>query len=159
MKHIEKLYDHLTYFDQYGASVLLLIFITICLILAMSYCYIMANIQNIKDDWTNQRCKPYIIPFAGIINAPKNSSILKFTSDNFNYCSQTILQSIMGNTLSPITFVTNMIQNIVGDLANAINDVRGMFDKLRNSIKGISQEIMGRIMNMMIRKDFHHQVL
>jgi len=147
---IKKLYDNLTYFDQYGSSVFLVIIITIVLIVLVSYCYIIANIQPIKDDWINQRCKPYIIPFAGIINKPDGDTINNYTTANFTYCTQNILQGITGEALKPLTFVTKMFLSVIDSIKNAINEIRSMIDKVRNLFQTVVQEIMGRLMNVMV---------
>ena len=147
---IENLYKNLTYFDQYSSSVLLFVIITICLLLAMSYCYIVANIQPIKDDWVNQRCKPYVIPFAGIINSPKDKTMMQFTSENFNYCTQNILKDVTGEALKPLTYISNVITDTVNVVKDSINAIRAMFDKVRTYFQNVIQEIMGRIMNVMI---------
>jgi hypothetical protein len=150
LKNIEKMYKNLTYFDQYGGSVIVLVIVTLVLLILCSYCYVMINVAPIKNDWQNQRCKPYIIPFAGIINKPDNMSMSDFTSQNFAYCQQSILTSVSGMLLQPITFITNMLNGILNDVKNAINSIRAMFDKVRTFIETVITEIMGRIMNMMI---------
>jgi hypothetical protein len=127
LQNIMKKYEKLNYFDQYGGSVILFIIITILLILIISYCLIMVNAQPIIDDWSNQRCKPNIIPFAGLITHPEGISASDYTSQNFNYCTQNILSSITGLAVEPLTFVTNLLNTMA-----------------------VSQEIMGRIINITI---------
>lgn len=150
IKNIEKMYDKLTYFDQYGASVLLFIITTILLIILVSYCFTMINIQPILDDWPNQRCKPYIIPFAGWVTKPDGTTSSDYTLTNFTYCTQNILSGITGTMVEPITFVINTIKKVLDTIKEAINSVRAMFDKIRVFFKTMAQELMGRIMNMMI---------
>jgi len=150
IKFIKKMYDKLNYFDQYGASVILFVIITIILILSISYCYAKIHSQPIIDDWANQRCKPNIIPFAGFITHPKDSNAIEYTSQNFNYCIQNILSSITGMSVEPITFVVNMYKKMMDSVKEEINRIRGMFDKVRTMFQEISEEIMGRIMNFTI---------
>jgi hypothetical protein len=150
LQNITKMYEKLNYFDQYGGSVILFIIITIILILIISYCLIMINAQPIIDDWANQRCKPNIIPFAGLITHPEGVSASDYTSQNFNYCTQNILSSITGTALEPLTFITNLLNNMVDKIKNNIQSVRGMFDKVRTMFQEVSQEIMGRVINITI---------
>ena len=150
LKNIEKMYKNLSYLDQYGGSVMVFFLITIILIVLCSYCFVMINIAPIKDDWQNQRCKPYIIPFAGIINKPDGVSIGDFTSQNFSYCTQNIMSNISGVFLQPINFVTNLVSGILDDLKTSINSIRAMFDKIRTFFQTVVEEIMGRIMNVSI---------
>jgi len=150
LQNIKKMYEKLNYFDQYGASVLLFIIITIVLLILISYCYVKIHSQPIIDDWPNQRCKPNIIPFSGFITHPEGISALDYTAQNFNYCTQNILSSIMGMAIEPLTFVMNMFKSIIADILLAIQAIRAMFDKIRNMFQEITEEIMGRVMNFMI---------
>ena len=126
------MYENLSYFDQYGSSLLFLIIITFVLFVAMTYCYTMINIQPILDDWPNQRCKLKYLPIAGFITHPEGVTATEYTAQNFTYCTQNILTSITGDALAPLTFVTSSFQSVIQDISNAINSVRAMFDKIRN---------------------------
>jgi hypothetical protein len=150
IENIKQMYDNLTYFDQYGSSVIMLIIITIVLFIAISYCYTMINIQPVLDDWPNQRCKPQYLPIAGFITHPEGVTATEYTSQNFTYCTQNILSGIAGDALKPLTFVTSSFQNVIANISNAINDVRGMFDKIRGFFQSVVQEIMGRLANIMV---------
>ena len=150
LNNINKMYQHLTYFDQYGGSLLLFIFITLVIAIFISYCYIKINSQPVIDDWVNQRCKPYIIPFAGFITHPEGVTASEYTYQNFTYCTQNILSNIMGVMLEPITFVTKQLGTEINDLENALNSIRAMFDKVRTFFQNMTQDLMGRIMNIMV---------
>jgi hypothetical protein len=146
---LKSIYDNQTYFDQYGSSVIMLIILIFVLFCVISYCLIMVNVQPIIDDWPNQRCKPQIMPIAGLITHPEGVTSSEYTAQNFTYCTQNILTSITGDMLQPLTYVTSLFGDISQGISNAINDVRGMFDKIRTFFESISKEIMGRIMNIM----------
>jgi len=150
LNNINKLYDNLTYYDQYGSSIILVIFLVIILIIACSYCYISINIKPIVDDWNNQRCKPYIIPFAGYINKPKDMSFNEFTKQNFDYCTQNILKNITGDAVQPLTYVTKTLYSLFNVIQESLNSARQMFDKVRNLFNSVTKEIMGRLANIMI---------
>jgi hypothetical protein len=150
LSNIKKMYENLTYFDQYGFSLILFILITIVLIIFFGSCIALANIQPIQKDWANQRCKPYIIPIAGFINKPQNMSFNEFTSQNFNYCTQNILKGITGYAIEPLTFVTKNITKLVNYIKEAINDIRALTNRTRNFFITVVEEIMGRILNVII---------
>jgi hypothetical protein len=148
--NIKQMYEKLTYFDQYGASVILLIIITIILIVVISYCFAMINAQPIIDDWANQRCKPQYLPIAGFITHPEGISATDYTTQNFTYCTQNILSNITGAAVQPLTFVTETMQNVLENIKNSLNSIRAMFDKIRTFFQSMAQELMGRLMNIMI---------
>lgn len=147
---IENLYSNLTYFDQYGGSVFLFVIISIVLFIVVSYSYVMINIKPIQQNWNNDRCKPYVIPFAGIINKPDNMTASEFTEQNFNFCTQNILKEITGFALEPITFVTYAISETINLVKDAIQAIREMTNKIRNDFISISSEVMDRLASIMI---------
>jgi hypothetical protein len=150
LQNIKKMYEKMTYFDQYGASVLLFIIITIILLILISYCYVKIHAQPIIDDWANQRCKLNIIPFAGFINHPDGISAIDYTSQNFTECTQSILSNMTGYMVEPLSFIINMINSVVNDITNSLNAIRAMFDKVRTFFQTMAEEVMGRLMNIMI---------
>jgi len=149
LNNITKMYDKLNYFDQHGGSLVLFIVITIIVILLVSYFHTMAHVQPIIDDWPNQRCKPNIIPFAGLITHPEGVTAGEYTHQNFTYCSQNILSNITGHAVQPLTHVTNVLQKLTEPIQNSIQSSRAMFDKIRTSMQSVTEEIMGRLMNVM----------
>jgi hypothetical protein len=150
LDNIKKQYDKLTYFDNYGGSLFLFILITILLVIFITSCLALTNIKIIKEDWANQRCKPYIIPVAGFINKPDNMNFNEFTKQNFIYCTQNILKSISGNVLEPISFITRSGTKFLDYIKNSINASRAMTDKVRTFLITVVKEIMGRLLNVII---------
>jgi len=144
------MYSNATYFDMYGSNVVLGGLLFIVWVGLVSYFYIKSNIEPIKNDWVNQRCKAHIIPFAGMINTPPDKTATDFTKENFDYCIQNILKSSTGAAVAPLTIIVNMLSSLVAAIFNAINAIRGMMSKVRANLQKVAQDIMGRVMNMMI---------
>ena len=147
---INKMYENLSYLDQYGGSVLFFILLLTILFIIVSYTQVMKNIQPIKDDWVNQRCKPQVIPFAGLINKPDNMTASDFTSQNFTNCMQNILTGITGFAVQPITYLTSSIQEAFTEIMEAVQYMRTILSSIRSSITGVIQDIMSRMANIMI---------
>lgn len=150
LQDVKKMYEKLNYFDQYGGSVILFVIITILLILLVSYCFIMIHSQPIIDDWPNQRCKPNVIPFAGFITHPEGVSAIEYTSQNFTYCIQNNLSSITSAAIEPFNFIINILKSITGQISEDLQNSRGMFNKIRSFFETVTQEIMGRIINVTV---------
>ncbi len=150
LENLKKTYEKLNYFDQYGGSLIMIIIITSILIVIISYCYAMINSQPIKDDWPNQRCKPQYLPIAGFITHPEGVTATEYTAENFTYCIQNILTDVTGIAVQPLTFIVSSIQNLANIIIESINSIRAMFDKIRTAAQSVAQEILGRIMNVMI---------
>ena len=149
-KSLIEIYKDLTYFDYYGSSLVFLTLIIIVFFIISSYCYFLINMQSIKNDWPNQRCNPRVMPFAGFINKPDDKSINEFTSENFTYCSQNIINNSVGKSLEPLTFVVSSLSSLAEQVKNSLNAIREMVNKVRTNVQNISQEIMGRILNIVI---------
>lgn len=110
----------------------------------------MKNIQPIKDNWAKERCKANVIPFAGLINAPEGTSATDFAQQNFTYCMQDILKSITGFATQPLTYITYSINLVYKEIARALNAIRSLLSNIRSNITSITQEIMGRILNVTV---------
>ena len=147
---LTKLYGKLSYFDEYGNSVFLFILLTVIVILVHAYFSVMIKIQPIKNDWVNQRCKLNVLPFAGLINKPPDKTASEFTQENFNYCVQNMLVPVTSNSVDPINYLVSSFQVINNGLVDAINDIRIMFDSIRNDFESVSEDVMGRLINFMI---------
>jgi len=146
---INKMYEGLSYFDQYGGSVLLFIAATIIVSLVWAYSKVIINIQPIKDDWVNQRCNPAVIPFAGIVNPPDGVSPIEFTQENFTYCTQNVLKSIAGIAVAPLTYIMHTITVVFEEIAAAFQYIRDLIDSIRKKFASISEELFGRASNVM----------
>jgi len=147
---INELYDKLTYFDKYGTSVILCIILTIIIFIIHSYFVVLSQMQPIKDNWINERCKPQNIPFAGLINKPNDKTATEYTQENFNYCVQDTLTGIASHAFQPLTYITNIIAVSYGNISTDIQNSRNMFSELRKKLKKLTEEIMGRILNITI---------
>lgn len=149
-KKINKMYQHIGYFDEYGGSVLLFILITILLFIGHSYSVVMMNMKPIKDDWPAQRCNPKVLPFAGLINKPANMSVSEYTNENFQYCIQDILKNITGYAVQPITYASSLLQDSVAELSQATNFMNNMMANIRTNMAAMGENTMNRVANVLV---------
>ena len=147
---ITQFYNIKGFLERYGSDLYITIFIFLIFFISMSYFIVINNLEPIKNNWINERCKPHIIPFAGIINTPEGESAFKYTSENFTGCINTILSSITGFAFEPIYYIIGSVGAIFKELTESMNYIREMFNKLRNEISNITQEIFGRALNITI---------
>jgi hypothetical protein len=145
---INKLYENLSYFDQYGGSVFMFFVLSILLFLIWAYTRIIVNIEPIKNDWANQRCNPAVIPFVSFINPPEGANSNEFTQQNFTYCTQNVIQHLGGIIAAPLTYIISTLTVIFEDLVIAFQYIRSLIDKIRGMFASISEEVMGRISNV-----------
>ena len=146
---ISDIYENQTYLERYGEYVFFAIIICISFILVITYIHIKINIEQIRADWNNQKCKPNIMPFAGIINAPTNMSKMEYAEKNFAECTQNILTDITDIALIPVHYTISIVAATVGEIMSILNDMRQLVNKMRNSVADITSDIMTRILNIM----------
>lgn len=150
MDKIKDLFENLTYFDQYSGSFIFCLLTVFILFIICSFCFVMTHSQPIKDDWPNQRCKPYVIPVAGFINKPDNMTIGEFTSQNFTFCTRRILETGSKDALMPVNYVLTMMSSVLASIQESINAIREISSKIRDSIADIAKDIMSRLTNVIV---------
>jgi hypothetical protein len=149
-KYIHKLYDKLTYFDMYGSSVIIFLIITMFVFFVYTYCQVMQVRKEVADDWTNQRCNPKYLPFAGYITHPEGITAFDYTNENFQYCVQNILTNVTGYALQPIQYMINSLQQMFQVIGNSIQKIREFLDLLRQNVKTVAEDVLHRILNVMV---------
>jgi hypothetical protein len=150
IEKIVEVYRNLGYFQKYGGTVVLVIFITVIVIEIFIFFQIIHSERDIKNDWINNRCKPYIMPLAGFINKPDDKTVLEYTNENFTYCIQKITTTIAGNVLYPFNNITNILSQATNEMNNSVQSIRSMISKFRNDTSFITRSIMDRIANVVI---------
>ena len=147
-KKINDLYNKTGFLDKYGADIWLAVIISLVFFCITAYYYVLNNLEPIKADWSNQKCSPLVLPFAGLINKGPNDTTLDFTSKNFTGCIQTILTNIIGMAFQPVYYIMKTLTTAFADMLASVNTIRAMFDRVRDSIKAFSSETMGRTLNI-----------
>lgn len=145
---IDKLYEG-GFLEKYGFSLLSSIVILFLAILLITYFYIKRNFKTIKSNWAKERCKPNIMPFAGLIVEPTHTSKMQFTEENFAYCTQNILTDISSTFLAPIYYINNTLSSTLKEAENSTNSIRELFNNIRNALSSVIQDIYSRILNVM----------
>jgi hypothetical protein len=157
-EYVNKLYDNLSFFELHFQSILIVLFMTVIVILVGTAGRIYSNANVIKKNWQAERCKPNIMPFAGLINKPVGQTIAEYTLTNFNYCINGILSKNFKNSSSSfniggainglldtsinVDLSFNASFDIFGQLKDNINSaIAGVQNKLSNSMVPIQQAV------------------
>ena len=123
-RNIDKIYKKNSYLEKYGGS----LFFTVAILL--SYIFYKAKLDidsrsaELRSDWSNIRCSPNVIPFAGMINAGPGESKLLYTAKNCSFCIRGILKSIVGNFFKPVYIAVNAMVLTVNGLILSLRGVR-----------------------------------
>lgn len=148
--NINNLYNKKTFLERYGSDLWITVIVCIVIILLVSYYYVMNHIQPIVADWNNQKCSPVVIPFAGLINKPANMTAFEFAGSNFTNCVTTILANISSDAFAPVEYLMNVFIHEFKSIVGAMDAVRAVFDKIRINVKIVIDNVMSRLLNIMI---------
>ncbi len=121
---LKNIYNNKGYLDKYGGSLFITVFALFIFFLMYAYFYVMNNMKPIKADWTNQRCNPTVIPFAGLINKDPNMTAFEYTGKNFSGCVNNILLHIANDFLKPFYYIITLLHNMVNELTSTIQNIR-----------------------------------
>jgi len=147
---IKKLYENLSYTDQYGGSILLFFFLTAVTFFISGYFFIQLNSAAIRADWANQKCHPGVIPFAGFINKPEDMSAFEFTEQNFAECTNQMVIPVTLQAINPFSYIVDAFLAIYSAMAAALNAIREVIEAIRKAIVSFINEILGRFSNFIV---------
>ena len=152
---MDNIYDEITnlytkggFFTRYSGDFWITAILCLAVFVIVSYYWVISSRQPIIDDWVNQRCKPAVIPFAGMINAPDGKSSFEYTGENFEYCVQNIVQDIGQIALTPIYYLINIVTSHLQGISDSINSARGMSNNLRISISAQGNDLYNRLLGV-----------
>lgn len=147
---IKKIYEQETYLDKYGDSLVIAFVIIFIFFLLFSYLFIRNQVKSLKVNWNENKCKPYVIPFAGFINGKHGEDSFDFTEANFTECTQSILTYIAGEFIKPIYYSLNVLHSTLSSLEKGIQNARKMFNYITTMLSSIFTIILDRIFNTLI---------
>ena len=115
-----------------------------------AYFLVRTNLKSLRNNWNENKCKPYVIPFAGLINKDPKKNSMEYTEENFAECTYSILTYIMGEFLEPIYYSVNNFHEMLKTIEDTIQNARKMFAYIRNVLSSIVMIIMARILNVLM---------
>jgi hypothetical protein len=121
-----------------GKNWLNFIYVQVIFVVQILAIYYFISLKQIQDNWPLYRCNPMYMPLS------------KNIQQDFVYCVQNMQSSFMGYLLQPLTYVTTLLSSLGGEFMVIVNNVREMFNKIRNFITSIIQSVFGVFLNLVI---------
>lgn len=149
MDALDELYIKETYLDKYGGSVIMTIVILLIFFVAWSYYYVKGSMKSIKANWPNERCKPSVLPFAGMINAPSDANKMEYTEKNFGHCTQSVLTTITSDLNKSLNYATSLVHNVYADIEKALQNLRNLSSRMREDATSFTDKVYNRILNVL----------
>ena len=147
---INKLYEKAGFLEKYGGSLVMTIIIFFVFFILISYYYIKSKMKNIQQNWAEEKCNPSVIPFAGMINPPPDGSSMQYTGENFNECLNNTLEGVADVAMEPIQYSVSIINSFMEGVMDAINALRDLLSRIRNSIGDFAKDVMARILSILM---------
>lgn len=139
-----------TYMSKYSGSVAITILTLLTFVVAFGYNHYQAQLKFLKKNWNTVKCNPLIIPFAGIINAPKGKSAMNYTEENLNECMNDVLEDIVEVEKAAQSAAHTIANETISGLDEALNATRSLISEIRSSISSVFSGIFSKIHNTMI---------
>lgn len=138
-----------SYLAVSGIDLLITILTVIAFLSIISYNLVHSKFKEIKKNWTENRCKPHIIPFAGLINKnDKDKSAFENTGENFEKCTQDILNTISDDAVKPINYMMDNINKLFNEMVGDMKNSKAMLANIRHNASNITKSIMGKALNL-----------
>jgi hypothetical protein len=96
------------------------------------------SILEIKENWNIYRCNPPYWIFSENI------------SKDFTYCVQNTQMNMMGYLLKPLNYMISSLTSIGGQFGESINNIRVMFNSIRNFVAEIIENVFGVFLNLIV---------
>lgn len=122
-KKIKNLFDNMSYFQEYNYDIwitFLIIFFTILIVL---YYYILNTIKSYRTEWQSEKCNPFLMPFASIINSQNENNDSDFVSTNFTNCLNKMNKSVADKTSTPIFSTFNILGGVFAFIASIASSI------------------------------------
>ena len=152
-KFLETIKKYDTYFYKHSGDILLTILSFISILVLFTYVGFKKKAYFYKRNWAKYRCDPGIIPFAGFINSPENSSFsdnFDYTVKNFKKCNHEIMNTNISNITAPVKHSATLLQSFFIVLMKVFNSVKNIFMDMRNRLMEVIDLILQKIFNIVI---------
>ena len=113
------------------------IFIIILILLTFLIVKIFSEMRKIQDNWDEYRCKPSVMPFAGLFG--------KNAGENFQYCLGNSQKELMGYFLAPINQTFGLFTKLGAGLFEDMKQIQDILGWLQKMSAKFGFDIMGFI--------------
>lgn len=132
--------------DYLSIIKVILILITFYLIYIILITYYFK--KEIIDNWDSYKCKPYIIPIAGLFKKDGDSTpFMKFTIENFKRCNWVKIKSFFSFFIKPLQYIFKIITSILKNFTETLDKLRAQAKAIRLMFKKIVEEIAEKMLN------------
>ena len=115
---IEDFYNNMSYYSEYNFDIWITIIIIVIVLLISIYFFILNSITNQKNNWEENKCSPFFMPFASLLS--KNGEVN--ASANLQACLNTSNYNLASTATTPINNIFNVLSTFFESLYYSIEE-------------------------------------
>ena len=100
--------------------------------------YAYGNLRKIEDNWSEHRCNPMYMPFAGMVDPELGAG------GNFRSCLNLIGKSVVGRLIEVLSSQFSLIAGMLADITNPLALMRAMMNNMRQFIMSFAGSTLGK---------------
>ena len=153
IKKISDMSSKNRYLNKYSGDVVSATLIILILLSITAYYQAQNNLQPIRNDWENQKCKINILPISGFIRPSayqSEKSNLEYTADNYKECMGATSFTILKPVTAPFDIIINSITSLFRNISKLGDTLYDVIDFLRSIVSNIMAFFFG-IIKMLIK--------
>lgn len=101
----------------------------------------LADVDEVRKNWPQYRCKPSIMPFAAFYGHS--------TAENFNFCIQNMMGSELGSAFGPLFVILGSIITSIVTLIQVANTIRVQFATMMGGVNMLFQNFTDRFKQLL----------
>jgi hypothetical protein len=110
------------------------IFTIVCVLYMHAYW----NLRKLESNWSEYRCNPLYMPFAGLVDEKTG------TAGNFQYCMNMIGKEVMSGVNDALGSQFNLIFKSLESIANPLTIFRVMLSSIRKFVLSFTSSTLGK---------------
>jgi hypothetical protein len=150
VNRVNDMYKASGFTSKYASDILISTTTLIVWLTLVTYFVADANMRNIKQNWKTERCKPFVMPLAGFINAPDDTDASEYTSQNFNFCISEMFSHVFNRVISVFYYMVSVTTNVFKSIIETVHKIRLFLVDLKNKFLIFIVETMYSIINFVI---------
>lgn len=138
---IKNYFEKLSYGEKYNFDIVITILAILFVVYVVFYVYFSSRINLEKINWEKNKCNPFYMPFAQVVNDGGEG----YNGENLKNCLNDLTSNLAFDILAPINSIVNFFSKILGFLASMFSNLLAFIMHLYNLLASLFRELMLRI--------------
>lgn len=95
------------------------------------------SLGKLRDNWSQYRCNPMYMPFAGLVDATG-------AAGNFSYCLNAIGKAVVSNAADVVSSQFSIVESILAAISSPLKMFRSLFVTIRKFVLSFTTKTLGK---------------